>query len=34
MEFVRWLYTAMTRATDELFLVNFHPQFFGQEKSV
>jgi exodeoxyribonuclease-5 len=33
IEFVRWLYTAITRATDELFLVNFHPQFFGQEKA-
>lgn len=30
IDFVRWLYTAITRATDELFLVNFHPQFFGQ----
>lgn len=28
-EYVRWLYTGITRATDELFLVNFHPQFFG-----
>ena len=27
-EFVRWLYTAMTRATDEAFLMNFNPQFF------
>ncbi|WP_353720603.1 AAA family ATPase [Dyadobacter sp. 676] len=27
-EFVRWLYTAITRATDEVFLMNFHPQFF------
>ncbi len=27
-EYVRWLYTGVTRATDELFLVNFHPQFF------
>ncbi|MDH5367450.1 MAG: AAA family ATPase [Cyclobacteriaceae bacterium] len=27
-EYIRWLYTAMTRATDELFLVNFNPQFF------
>lgn len=26
--YVRWLYTAVTRATNELFLVNFHPQFF------
>lgn len=29
VEFLRWLYTAFTRATDELFLVNFHGKFFG-----
>ncbi|AQG79369.1 ATP-dependent DNA helicase [Spirosoma montaniterrae] len=28
-EFVRWLYTALTRATDEAFLMNFNPAFFG-----
>ncbi|MGB0524694.1 MAG: ATP-dependent DNA helicase [Flammeovirgaceae bacterium] len=28
VEWMRWLYTAMTRATDELFLVNFHSRFF------
>jgi exodeoxyribonuclease-5 len=28
-DFLRWLYTAMTRATNELFLMNFNPQFFG-----
>lgn len=27
-EFVRWLYTAVTRATEELYLVNFSPTFF------
>lgn len=27
-EYVRWLYTAVTRATDELFLLNFRPNFF------
>ena len=27
-DFVRWLYTALTRATDELFLVNFDVKFF------
>ena len=26
-EFIRWLYTAITRSTDELFLVNFSPIF-------
>ncbi|WP_215223047.1 ATP-dependent DNA helicase [Echinicola shivajiensis] len=29
-EYIRWLYTALTRATDELFLVNFNPRFFIQ----
>ena len=28
-EYIRWLYTAITRATKELFLVNFHPRFFS-----
>lgn len=27
-EFIRWLYTAITRATDEVFLMNFHASFF------
>ncbi|MFY0591229.1 ATP-dependent DNA helicase [Roseivirga sp.] len=27
-EYIRWLYTAVTRATKELFLVNFHPRFY------
>jgi len=27
-EYIRWLYTAITRSTDELFLVNFHQRFF------
>jgi exodeoxyribonuclease-5 len=27
--YVRWLYTAVTRATDQLFLVNFHQNFFN-----
>ena len=27
-EYIRWLYTATTRAQKELFLVNFHPNFF------
>lgn len=29
LEFLRWLYTALTRATRELFLVNFNDQFFA-----
>jgi exodeoxyribonuclease-5 len=27
-EYIRWLYTAITRSTHELFLVNFHERFF------
>ncbi len=27
-EYIRWLYTALTRASSELFLVNFNSQFF------
>ncbi|MFY0652085.1 MAG: AAA family ATPase [Cyclobacteriaceae bacterium] len=27
-EFLRWLYTGVTRATNELFLLNFHSNFF------
>ncbi len=27
-DFVRWLYTAMTRSTEEVFLMNFYPKFF------
>jgi len=29
VEFLRWLYTACTRATKELFLVNFSDKFFA-----
>ncbi|SNS68107.1 exodeoxyribonuclease-5 [Belliella buryatensis] len=33
-EYVRWLYTAVTRAKKELFMVNFHPKFYlNGEKS-
>ena len=28
-EYLRWLYTAVTRATDELFLVNFNSKLFS-----
>ncbi len=28
-DYLRWLYTGVTRATDELFLVNFNPEFFN-----
>ncbi|RFC55196.1 ATP-dependent DNA helicase [Brumimicrobium aurantiacum] len=27
--YFRWLYTALTRATDKLYLVNFNSQFYG-----
>jgi ATP-dependent exoDNAse (exonuclease V) alpha subunit len=30
-DFLRWFYTACTRATDELFLVNFNDRFYGGE---
>ncbi len=30
-EFYRWLYTAITRATSRVYLVNFHDQFFDGE---
>jgi ATP-dependent exoDNAse (exonuclease V) alpha subunit len=33
-DFVRWLYTAITRATEELFLVNFAPSFFVKEAGI
>jgi exodeoxyribonuclease-5 len=28
-EFLRWLYTAVTRATEKVYLVNFNDEFFG-----
>ncbi len=28
-DFIRWLYTAVTRSSEELYLLNFSPQFFG-----
>lgn len=30
-EYMRWLYTAVTRAKKELYLVNFSPAFVGEE---
>ena len=29
-EFMRWLYTAITRPTEKLFLINFHDKFFEE----
>lgn len=31
-EYVRWLYTAITRAGKRLYLLNFHPRFWGDEE--
>ncbi|RLD57143.1 MAG: ATP-dependent endonuclease, partial [Bacteroidetes bacterium] len=31
-EFFRWLYTAFTRATKKLYLINFHERFFGDDE--
>lgn len=31
-EYVRWLYTAVTRATHRLYLLNFHGRFWGDEE--
>ncbi|MBK9762559.1 MAG: ATP-binding domain-containing protein [Flavobacteriales bacterium] len=30
-EYVRWFYTAITRAGKRLYLLNFHPMFYGEE---
>lgn len=30
-EYVRWLYTAITRAGRRLYLLNFHPRFWGDD---
>ncbi|MDP4290975.1 MAG: AAA family ATPase [Bacteroidota bacterium] len=32
IEYLRWLYTAVTRATDQLYLVNFNKDFFTEDK--
>jgi len=32
VEFMRWLYTAVTRATEQLYLVNFNEEFFTEDK--
>ena len=32
MDFLRWFYTALTRATTELFLVNFDNRFYKSKK--
>ncbi|MBX2977652.1 MAG: AAA family ATPase [Flavobacteriales bacterium] len=30
-EYIRWLYTAVTRASGQLYLLNFHARFWGDE---
>lgn len=32
--YLRWLYTAFTRATEQVFLINFHSLFFTEEVEV
>lgn len=34
IEYLRWLYTAVTRATEKLYLVNFSDEFFAESKEV
>lgn len=34
IEFLRWLYTGVTRSSSELFLVNFSDQFFAEKNPV
>ena len=31
-EYLRWLYTALTRATEKVYLVNFDKKFFDEEE--
>jgi len=31
-DYVRWLYTAITRASEQLYLLNFHPRFWGDDE--
>jgi exodeoxyribonuclease-5 len=33
-EYMRWLYTAVTRATDKLYFVNFSKMFYEGEEDV
>ena len=32
LEYLRWLYTALTRSTEKLYLVNFGKQFFKENE--
>jgi ATP-dependent exoDNAse (exonuclease V) beta subunit len=31
-EYLRWLYTALTRATEKVYLVNFDKKFFEEQE--
>ena len=31
-EYLRWLYTAVTRARNRLYLIGFHPDFFVMDE--
>jgi exodeoxyribonuclease-5 len=31
-EYLRWLYTAVTRASEKLYLLNFHSRFYGEQE--
>ncbi|MDA3779422.1 MAG: AAA family ATPase [Bacteroidales bacterium] len=31
-EYLRWLYTAFTRPTEKLYLINFNKEFFGEDE--
>ena len=31
-EYLRWLYTAVTRSTENVYLINFEDKMFGNEK--
>lgn len=33
-EYMRWLYTAVTRASEQLYLVNFSPAFVGESEDI
>jgi len=30
LEYLRWLYTAITRATDKVYLIGFTPDYFEE----
>ena len=33
-EYLRWLYTAVTRATERVYLLNFQDKFFEGENNI